>query len=208
MIEYNKYLETDLCDKIVSKFEELNKSDFVSIRNNDDIRIFGFEKILDKDVVDYIFEIDKKASIKFFNKKPNYQTIMINKTFKPLNYKGLGSGGGWHRDSYFKKQMKTIFYLSSVDLNNGPFCYLEPKNELFSRYYPISKRLGENADKKLEFCTNKKYITAKKKGFGFSIVSNFIHRGLPVKKGVRYALTVYSSLNDKIKFIDNLKIKL
>jgi hypothetical protein len=33
----------------------------------------------------------------------------------------MGSGGGWHRDSMFEKQLKAIIYLGKVGEENGPF---------------------------------------------------------------------------------------
>ena len=35
----------------------------------------------------------------------------------------LGSGGGWHRDTFFKKQLKFIIYLSDVGEKNGELFY-------------------------------------------------------------------------------------
>ena len=132
---------------------------------------------------------------------------MVNKTFVPPNKLGTGSGDGWHRDSYFKKQLKTIFYLTKVNIENGPFTYLEPKFKIFSRLYPIKSRLSADADKKLNFCSNKVSITSEEPGLGFSIISNYIHKGLPAINGVRYAITVYSFF-EKNEFFENLKIKI
>ena len=208
MIIYHNNIKYDVCKLIIDKFDELNEKKIVSQTTNDDIRIFGFEKVLDKDIVNLFFDIDNKASIKFFKKKPVYQTLMVNKTFVPSNKLGLGSGAGWHRDSYFKKQLKTIFYLTKVNIENGPFTYLEPKLKIFSRFYPMKTRLSADADKKLNFCSNKISITSEKPGLGFSIISNYIHRGIPLTKGVRYAIQVYSSFDKRNDFLESLIIKI
>ncbi len=208
MIILHNKLNKKLCTLIIDKFKELNANNIISQRTNDDIRIFGFEKVLDKNITDFFFNIDSEASIKFFKKKPVYQTLMVNKTFVPNEGMGLGSGSGWHRDSYLKKQMKTIFYLSKVNINNGPFSYLEPKSKLFCRLYPIKPRLSVDSDKKLKFCSSKISITSNKPGLGFSIITNYPHKGLPVKEGVRYALTVYSSLNKKNQTFSRLGINI
>jgi len=208
MIIHHDNIKSELCELIINKFDELNEKKIISQSFNDDIRIFGFEKVLDKNIANLFFEIDNKSSMKFFKKKPVYQTLMVNKAFAPTEKLALGSGGGWHRDSYLKKQMKTIYYLTKVNIENGPFTYLEPKLNIFSRYYPMKTRFSENIDKKLNFCSNKISITSKKPGLGFSIISNYIHRGIPLKNGVRYAITVYSLLNKKVDFLDDLKIKL
>jgi hypothetical protein len=208
MIIIHDNIKEELCNLIIDKFEELNENKIISQRTNDDIRILGFEKVLDKDISDFFFNVDSQTSIKFFKEKPVYQTLMVNKTFVPNEGMGMGSGSGWHRDSYLKKQMKTFFYLSKVNINNGPFSYLEPKSKLFCRLYPMKPRLGIDSDKKLKFCSNKITITSNKPGLGFSIITNYPHRGLPVKDGVRYALTVYSSLNKKNETFSRLEINI
>jgi len=206
MIIYHNNLKNDVCKLIINKFDDLNQKQIISQKKNDDIRIFGFEKFLEKKITNLLFDIDAKSSIKFFKKKPFNQTLMVNKIFESSEKDfNLGSGGGWHRDSYFKKQFKTIFYLTKVNIENGPFTYLEPKLKIFSRFYPIKTRLSNDADEKLNFCSNKISIISEQPGLGFSIISNYIHRGIPLKKGVRYALTVYSDFNEEI---ENLKIKI
>ena len=134
MIIYHDNLKSDICNEIIYKFDELNQKQIFSTKKKDDIRIFGFEKVLDKDVANLFFDIDNKASLTFFKKRPVYQTLMVNKTFVPSDKLGSGSGDGWHRDSYLKKQLKTIFYLTKVNIENGPFTYLEPKLKFFSRF--------------------------------------------------------------------------
>ena len=181
MIIYHNNLNEDVCKLIINKFDELNQKKIISSKTYDDIRIFGFEKFLEKKISNLLFDIDAIASIKFFKKKPLNQTLMVNKIFlsskKNFNF---GSGGGWHRDSYFKKQLKTIFYLTKVNIENGPFTYLKPKLKIFSRFYPTKTRLSNDADEKLNFCSNKISITSEEPGLGFSIISNYIHRGIPV----------------------------
>ena len=206
MIIHHDNIKSELCELIIDKFDELNEQQIISETTNDDIRIFGFEKVLDKNIVNLFFDIDNNASIKFFKKKPVYQSLMVNKTFVPPDKLSLGSGQGWHRDSYLKKQMKTIYYLTKVNIENGPFTYLEPKLKIFSRFYPMKTRLSENTDNKLNFCSNKISITSEKPGLGFSIITNYIHRGIPITKSVRYTIQVYSSLYNKIDFIESIKI--
>ena len=114
MITFHNNIKYDTCKLIIDKFDELSEKKIVSQIKKDDIRIFGFEKVLDKDITNLLFDIDNKASIKFFKKKPVYQTLMVNKIFAPFDKLSTGSGDGWHRDSYIKRQMKTIF--CSIDL--------------------------------------------------------------------------------------------
>jgi hypothetical protein len=208
MIIYHDNIKDDISKLIINKFDEFNEKKIVSQTTSDDIRIFGLENFLDKDIVKLFFDADNKASIKFFKKKPVYQTLMVNKTFVPSDKLSLGSGAGWHRDSYLKKQLKTIYYLTKVNIENGPFTYLEPKSKIFCRLYPMKSRLSENADKELNFCSNKISITSENPGLGFSIITNYIHRGIPITKNVRYAITVYSSFYKKNDYLESLKVKI
>ena len=65
MIIIHDNLKEKLCNLIIDKFEKLNENKIISQRTNDDIRIFGFEKVLDKDISDFFFNIDSQSSIKF-----------------------------------------------------------------------------------------------------------------------------------------------
>ena len=162
MIIHHDNIKSELCEIIINKFDELNEKKIISQSSDDDIRIFGFEKVLDENIANLFFDIDNKSSIKFFKKKPVYQSLMVNKTFVPSKKIGEGSGSGWHRDSYLKNQMKTIYYLTKVNIENGPFTYLEPKLNIFSRFYPMKTRFNDNCDEKLNFCSNKISIISKK----------------------------------------------
>ena len=207
MIVYHQNINQNLCNLLIKKFDELNSKNIISQKKIDDVRIFGFERVLKKNISNLFFDIDTKASLKFFNRRPVYQTLMVNKIFRNSKKLGPGSGGGWHRDSYIKNQMKTIYYLTDVNIENGPFTYLEPKSNKFCRFYPIGTRFDKNVHHKLNFCSNETSITSKNPGLGFSIITNYIHRGMPLRKKYRYAITVYSSIYGKLEEIDNLKVK-
>ena len=81
MIIFHNFLQKDICDKIIKKFDELNNKNIVRKKKKDDIRIFGFEKVLDKNISNFFFDVDSKSSLKFFKIKPKFQTLMVNKTF-------------------------------------------------------------------------------------------------------------------------------
>ena len=66
----------------------------------------------------FVNETNKKTKYKYDNV---YFTLAGHLKFESNN---LGSGGGWHRDSPFTNQIKTIVYLTDVSSNNGPFEYL------------------------------------------------------------------------------------
>ena len=47
MIIYQDNIKSQLCELIIDKFDLLNEQKIISQRTNDDIRIFGFEKVLE-----------------------------------------------------------------------------------------------------------------------------------------------------------------
>jgi hypothetical protein len=113
----------------------------------------------------------------------------------------LGSGGGWHRDTPFEsRQFKAILYLTDVDTGNGPFEYIKGTNNQSSLYTNILKydaHYGQNRFTDAEIALILKHkayrsevITAKA---GTVLLANTfgIHRGMPIEKGTRYALTNY-----------------
>lgn len=49
----------------------------------------------------------------------------------------LGSGEGWHRDSVYRIQYKSIVYLTDVNENNGPFEYILGSHKISTIYNSI-----------------------------------------------------------------------
>jgi len=112
----------------------------------------------------------------------------------------LGSGQGWHRDSASRKQTKSILYLSDVVPENGPFQYIEGSHTSssvwkdtvlrdfkFNQNRFSEKEVGgllRNAPDRLKTVTGKagSLLIADTRG---------IHRGQPITKESRYALTNY-----------------
>ena len=112
----------------------------------------------------------------------------------------LGSGGGWHRDTVFGKQLKLIVYCSDVTQSNGPFQYIQRSHKWYHKIY-ISMLLRKNPR---SFRYSETEVAALKK-FGYKITectakagtviiadTTGLHRGKPIEKGVRLALTYYT----------------
>ncbi|MBL4710732.1 MAG: phytanoyl-CoA dioxygenase family protein [Flavobacteriales bacterium] len=113
----------------------------------------------------------------------------------------FGSGGGWHRDSVFKIQYKSIAYLSDVNIDNGPFEYLlgshkkstilkSIKENKFKAHHNRFSEEDIQQFKESNPSINSKVFTAKK-GTVILVDTSGIHRGTPIKSGNRYALTNY-----------------
>ena len=111
-----------------------------------------------------------------------------------------GSGGGWHRDSAREPQLKSILYLSDVTSNHGPYQYV-PKSHgaraivklmMTGKAYHNQHRFTENQFRELKEAAKVEELTFTANQ-GTLILSDTrgIHRGKPISKESRYALTNY-----------------
>jgi len=111
----------------------------------------------------------------------------------------LGSGEGWHRDSFFN-QFKAIVYLSDVTEENGPFEYVT-RSHLLRQKFSDHKRYGiPLTNSRIEDAAVRKIISAEpdrrriftaSMGTLLLVDTTGIHRGRPLKSGQRFALTNY-----------------
>lgn len=111
----------------------------------------------------------------------------------------IGSGQGWHRDGNFF-QFKALVYLSDVSLENGPFQMIEKSHQRLRVIKDTSSMqvlteetrfTNEQVDKLVsKYPSRLKSFTAQEGTLIFADVSA-IHRGMPIKKGNRYALFNY-----------------
>lgn len=136
----------------------------------------------------------------FFYGKPSisFSTLAAKLT---ATEKNSGSGGGWHRDTpYEKKQFKAIIYLTDVDDDNGPFQYVKGSQNEVSLYKNIIKydieygqhRFSDDEVTKILTDSSFQLNTYKAKAGTLLMVNTFgIHRGMPIHKGERIALTNY-----------------
>lgn len=112
----------------------------------------------------------------------------------------LGSGQGWHRDA-FHFQYKAMLYLTDVGPENGPFQLLAGSHRPLAVFAdmirgrldaPPQTRISEAQIARLLGWnrTRLKTFTARA-GTLILFDSSAVHRGSPIDKGVRYALTNY-----------------
>jgi hypothetical protein len=168
-----------------------------SMSNGADRRIFGAERAA--------------AGIRNFAEEPRLlnaaRSILAGDAVNAFTLAGtisfrqgnLGSGEGWHRDSFFN-QFKAIVYLSEVSQANGPFEYITRSHlvrEKFAdhnRYgVPLkSARIGDDAVQRLiaEEPDRHRVFTAAM-GTLLLVDTTGIHRGMPLTGGERFALTNY-----------------
>lgn len=200
------YIDKPTCEDTINEINKLilNKSISYTDDLNSDYRIFGFENLVSQfkglfDSSDYIFAnyIGQEKPISF---------LMANKVlFKEGN---KGSGGGWHRDSLNRRQLKFMVYLNNVDEKNGPFEYLE-------RSHLLSSKLKTNhfLYKKVRYTTEEvelfkikwaSKLILGKAGTCVIFDSSGLHRGSPIISGERYALTKYMFEDDVPDHINKL----
>ncbi len=190
------YLERNKCLESLNVYKDNFAKYSQFVHHGQDKRIYGIEKV-------------NKSSHKFFEdenllKIGNY----VNKensycAFTLLNWLEDGnngsSGEGWHRDS-FLSQYKTILYLTDVNTNSGPFQIIPKSHKLinilklmlFGDLDYLQTRYSNNEINKFQKLLNSKTITITAKAGTLIIFnSSTIHRGKPIKKGERMALTNY-----------------
>ena len=188
----------ELCDSLINGIEN-TPQELVKVYDND-IRIWNFnnhnKECLEKFSLNTEFSSLGEA---YSREELVFQTTMAGRVSYKLN--SMGSGGSWHRDS-FSKQFKAMVYLVDVDEDNGPFQYLEGshymKNILKTIFFYNKSDLANYSRLDNDVVTaisNNESLTIKtcaaKKGSVVLFDSRGIHRGMPMKKGVRYALTNY-----------------
>lgn len=112
----------------------------------------------------------------------------------------LGSGGGWHRDRIYGKQLKSIAYFSDVSTKQGPFQFLANTHKKSSILDTIAKlnfdafqdRFTEEELEQIQSIKDYQPITfTGKAGTLLLVDTTSIHRGMPIQEGSRYALTNY-----------------
>lgn len=192
------FVEDYLCDNLRDKIDDLTTMGVFSWEDESksDTRIFGVEKAL-SDFNIFNEEINEQIVKKYIGKIKN-SFVMANRVlYKDHN---LGSGGGWHRDSINRKQLKYIVYLNDVTSQNGCFQYLESTHKLSTKYkfnYKLNKNCSNTrfTDDEVDFLLKQFNLNLinfeAKKGTLIVIDTSGIHRGRPMERGVRYALTNY-----------------
>lgn len=194
------FFTNEECSNITSQIDDFIIKHENQVRreeNNSDNRLYGAE-ILSNEINDFhnnkMFQRLCESYLKV--SCTNQYTLAARLDYKENN---LGSGGGWHRDTPFKKQFKSIVYLSDVSGNNGPFEYIlgTHKNESYFNFlnkgidtskYRFSEKELEKIEKAKDYQIQQ--FTAKK-GTLILVDTSGIHRGMPIQEGNRYALTNY-----------------
>ena len=200
------FFDKKSCESCIEDMDWMfeNKKEFVHQSDYADSRIFGAEELSEN--------IMKFANNDLLNKLANaYNAVPTSNGFTlagKIETTGheYGSGGTWHRDSYFR-QFKSLLYLTNVNEENGPF-------QVVLGSHDAKKISSDSKSANLESmqCTFNQEAVEKilkdeperlktltgKAGTLVLVDTSTIHRGLPLKNGIRYALTNYFFENTQI----------
>ena len=195
---WKNFLDEKECDLIKDDIEKIikQKKEFSKTYDESDFRVYGGNFFSQKIDSFNKNEVLNKLSSAFLRiKSTAFFTLSAKILFKKSN---LGSGQGWHRDTFKPYQFKAMVYLSDVSKENGPFQILQNTNKKFSllenflNYNLPHNKNRFSEEEILKMSSDKKIITFNgNKGDLIIFNSYCIHRGSPLKKGIRYALTNY-----------------
>lgn len=192
----NNYLDRKECLESLNLIKENFEKYGEFVKHAQDKRIFGIQKV------------NKLASIYFKDKNLLNIGEVVNKentycAFTLLNWlkdeRRGSSGEGWHRDS-FLSQYKTILYLTDVNKQSGPFQIMPKSHKLRNilklmlrgKLSYLQTRYQDAEIKDYSNILKKKIKTITGKAGTLIIFnSSTIHRGKPIIKGERLALTNY-----------------
>lgn len=192
-----EFLDRATCDRYVAEIERLFGDHPEHVHRRSDRRIFGAEK---GSAPIRSFADDERlrtvAEAIFGEPTVNAFTMCARLDYVPGN---LGSGEGWHRDS-FVMQAKAIVYLSDVGDDHGPFQLIvgsERPTRVFGDM--VQGRLGfeqnrvddAQVDRLLAARPARLRTFTAPAGTLILVNTSAIHRGCPIRAGTRYALTNY-----------------
>lgn len=195
------FISNKECEKLRYEIDQLCEKDFSwRDKSNSDIRIHGVENI--NEHFSNLFDNESILNIykKYIDKNTLHKFIMTNRVI--FTEDNLGSGGGWHRDTINRRQLKFILYLCDVDENNGCFQYIPNSHKVLNKLkynLVLGKKLSEFrfSMKDIEVLKEKLGVTIfdvkGKAGTLLIADTSGLHRGKPIVSGKRYAATNYMS---------------
>lgn len=173
--------------EISRKIDEIiegNQDNVWQDSSKSDSRIFEFEKYMPNIVKELMIEKEIKEAQCYLGSRVRSWTILANRLTPTEG--NLGSGGGVHRDSSFRHQVKCIWYLNDVVETNGPFQYIPESN---FRTLRSAKEIGYKS--RLQDNVGEFISVTGQAGTKIVCDTKGIHRGKPIESGYRYALTLY-----------------
>lgn len=204
------FYDRGTCNKFINQINKFMSNHPTLIKRdklNSDNRIFGAEYIspLFKKSLKKMISFTKKIGRVYLRQDISLFMMMANRVIHKK--KNIGSGGGWHKDS-FSKQFKSILYLNDVNKTNGAFQIIKnSNNDLFmlklihklGKKFPVT-RFSNNEINKFVKNKNKQVVNLTGKAGTLILVdTSIIHRGSPLLNGKRFAITNYFYPKNKLK---------
>lgn len=195
------FYSAELVSQLVSEVDRLfqaNPQKLWSDETGSDQRYFHAD--LDSPpIASYLNDPLLKRLRAYFSVKPSASefTLANKVSYREGN---LGSGGGWHRDSPTRRELKTILYLKPVDESNGPFEFIEGSHTKRFLFQLISKNLARFRQYRFTDAEINQILFETKAcartflgepGDLILVNTKGIHRGKPIQARERYALTNY-----------------
>lgn len=196
------YYSQEECDKIIGEIDRLVQGSEAHIWQDEaqsDTRIYGSHLYSEA-----IFKFHSDPFLKEIGERYLKSELINSHTLGAKlipKADNLGSGGGWHRDSVYKKQYKSIVYLTDVGDENGPFQYVTGSHDKSTIYSSIKKSgfkahqnriTNDQVEEFIAKCPDlESRIYTATRGTVILVDTSGIHRGMPIQSGERYALTNY-----------------
>lgn len=191
------FFSESICNMLVQNFDERES---IATIVDSDRRIFGMEQVSELHQHLFADSVFLKSIGDVHVGMPQILTTTMAAKLYAAPDK-LGSGGGWHRDS-FLPQFKAICYLTDVCEANGPFEYVPGSHRLTNKLkfaLKTATRTHSNIPRYTqasidEYCrvmgVESKFFVARK-GTVILCDTSGLHRGKPIMEGIRYAMTNY-----------------
>lgn len=167
--------------------------------NGADSRIYGVDRLPGQTCIDELGQSLVPLAQQFYGADRVHYFCMFGQI--QATSVNAGSGSGWHRDSPFRHQFKSIIYLTDVTEENGPFEFIRGTHQKQSlvvtaaalRRPLAADRFADTEIASLHASTNLPQPTAVIGPAG-SIVhvdTRGLHRGRPLRQSMRRAITFY-----------------
>jgi hypothetical protein len=189
-VPVENFLDVNKCRELINQISDFDESALKEVRVDrlpSELRIWNAEKVFPL-VQAFLQSEQIKSFSRQIGMEPSF--CIYNKIIPGK----VGSGGSWHRDTRFQNQFKCILYLSDCHEGNGNFAYVRRSQKdlspfIFTRVLDFFRKPRYSfLDKIFSKLASNIYGDA---GTAMFVNTKGIHRGTPLIKGERHALTIY-----------------
>jgi ectoine hydroxylase-related dioxygenase (phytanoyl-CoA dioxygenase family) len=202
------FIDSDKAENWALRLNELyndQNQKYVSVFSNGaDLRIFGVER-LSQTFSKFTKNPDLENDLSMYVGHPIETLFTMSGNISKTSEDSVGSGDGWHRDS-FQIQVKSFLFLDDVSSENGPLQVIPKTHKLSSMTHMIKLGLMGWRQHRYDQDVIDKYLSATnleavsltcKKGTLVLADTRMLHRGAPLKSGSRMALTNYQFMRGR-----------